>query len=151
MRIYMDSRCCNRLFDDPSQERVREEALAVQVILEQVLAGELTLISGDFLQLELQRGRDLNRRLSCLAFLRQAEIHVRQSDELLQCAKRLEPLGSKEMDVAHVAGAAVGAANIFLTVDDELLRKGRRILQIVGVPIAPPFRWLREMRQGGEP
>jgi hypothetical protein len=45
LRIYLDGCCLNRLTDDQSQPRIRQEAVAVQAILRLVRDGEASWVS----------------------------------------------------------------------------------------------------------
>ena len=42
VRVYLDACCLNRLTDDQSQARIRDEAAAVENILRLVRDGEVT-------------------------------------------------------------------------------------------------------------
>ena len=53
MLLYLDSCCFNRPFDDLSQIRVRLEAEAVEWILEESRSGRFTIVTSDYLSLEL--------------------------------------------------------------------------------------------------
>lgn len=69
MRIYLDGCCLNRLTDDQSQARVREEAEAVEEILRLVQLGRATWVSSRVLEIEIGRNPDLERRHDVLALL----------------------------------------------------------------------------------
>ena len=63
MRIYLDTCCLNRPFDDQSQDRVRSEAAAVSEILNAVRRGERSLYNGNPTLEELtQRLSEFRRR-----------------------------------------------------------------------------------------
>ena len=47
--IYLDACCLNRLNDDQSQHRIREEAEAVELILRRMHSGEVQWISSEAL------------------------------------------------------------------------------------------------------
>lgn len=62
MRVYLDTCCINRAFDDQASERVRQETRAIQVLLDSVTVGEVTWVASDLIRLEVSRIRDANRR-----------------------------------------------------------------------------------------
>jgi hypothetical protein len=69
MKIYLDACCLNRLTDDQSQPRIREEAGAVERILKLVRDG---IVSMDFercLADEIDRNPDPERKSGNLALL----------------------------------------------------------------------------------
>ncbi len=80
MRIYLDTCCLNRPFDDQSQERVRLESEAVMLIHRRVVAGDLFLIASSLLVHELMQGRDEKRQVGVLRLLSQANVTVKVLD-----------------------------------------------------------------------
>lgn len=62
MRIDLNVSCLNRLFHDQSQARIRMEAEAVAVVLEQFSAGLWTHVSADMAQFEIDANPDRIRR-----------------------------------------------------------------------------------------
>jgi len=62
MTIYLDTNVYNRPFDDHSQERILEEALAFIEIYSFVVRGTLKCISSDILKLEIHNTSDKVRR-----------------------------------------------------------------------------------------
>jgi hypothetical protein len=62
MRIYLDACCINRLTDDQSQARIREEAVAVEHILRLVRANVIQWLSSVVLKGEVVKNPDWERR-----------------------------------------------------------------------------------------
>ena len=69
MRIYLDACCLNRLTDDQSQARIRQEAEAVERILRLVRTGQATCVSSTAVEIEISRNPDENRRHDVTALL----------------------------------------------------------------------------------
>ena len=82
LAVYLDSCCFCRLLDDPSQYRVRLETEAVVTILECCDRGEMSLISSDALEFELQRIPNVEGREQIFAFLGAAKIFVETTDNI---------------------------------------------------------------------
>ncbi len=57
-KIYLDTCCLNRPFDDQTQERVRLEAEAVLAILSRIEKGEWNWIGSDVLADEIEQTPD---------------------------------------------------------------------------------------------
>src|SRR5438046_1364197 len=68
-RLYLDTSCLNRPFDDQTQPRIQEEAEAVLRILDYVQRGALVHVTSDAVLLELAAMRDVVRRANVQAFL----------------------------------------------------------------------------------
>ena len=62
MKIYLDTCCLKRPFDDQRQPRVRLESEAVTLILEKIHKGEWEWIGSDVLTYELGETKDAERR-----------------------------------------------------------------------------------------
>lgn len=139
MRLYLDSCCFNRPFDDLRQERVRIEADAVTAILGRIQAGLWQLITGEVLEFELGRMPGAERRESCLALMRDSSGYVPADSVTRSAADELEDMGFDALDAAHLASARRGGAEVFLTVDDKLLRKARTLEKELGVRVESPL------------
>ena len=80
MRLYLDACCLNRLTDDQSQARIRNEAEAVETILRAVREGKATWVSSTALEIEISRNPDAGRRHDVVALLSLAsEVVVQRS------------------------------------------------------------------------
>jgi hypothetical protein len=53
-------------------------------------------------------------------------------------------LGLRPLDALHVASAEAGVADVFLTVDSQLLRAAARSPNALRVRVSDPITWLRE-------
>lgn len=63
MKVYLDACSVNRLTDDQSQPRIREEADAIESTLRRICAGELEWASSEALIEGINRNPRLERRL----------------------------------------------------------------------------------------
>jgi hypothetical protein len=69
MRIYLDTCCFNRPFDDASQDRIALESKAVQLIFAHCSFDDWQLISSSVLAFEVSQTPDVERRLELDRFL----------------------------------------------------------------------------------
>lgn len=126
VRVYLDTNVYNRLFNVPSQDRIRGEAQAARIILRQARAGIITLLSSPVVDLEV--------RLTGSGKLRARLIYVTSSygQEWAiprpAVAQALIREGVKSRDAFHLSAAIAGSATHFLTCDDRLLRRTKRLL-----------------------
>ncbi len=143
-RIYLDVCCLNRPFDDLSQEKVRIEAEAVKSILRFIGTGKCIGIGGEAVEYEIGRTADPDRCLevSALAAVLSERVRIEASDRAR--GRILESLGFAAMDSVHLACAEKAGVDVFLTVDDDLLKKAYRHAKTLRVPVANPLTWLKE-------
>jgi predicted nucleic acid-binding protein len=79
-----------------------------------------------------------------LSLLDKAGESERVTDKAAARARKLAGLGFDPFDALHLAMAEQGQADIFLTVDDRLMRLANRLEDEVQVPVKNPLAWIRE-------
>ena len=144
MIIYLDVSCLNRPFDDLEQARVRLEAKAVEILIEQIDAGRHRQISSEMVVLEISAMPDARKRERVQALLPIRVDIMGLTPAIFGRAAALEGLGFKSADAVHVAAAEAGEADVLVTCDDRLLRLGLRLQDQLRVRIANPLNWLQE-------
>jgi predicted nucleic acid-binding protein len=144
MRIYFDVCCLNRLFDDQSQERIRLESEAVQLILEACERGTHEWLSSTAIEEEASLNPDIDQRMKVEAMLKLADERLRVDDSVVEMARSCWPQGIRRFDALHVALAEAGGCDVLFTVDDDLVRKAGRLTPPLRVRVENPARWLLE-------
>jgi predicted nucleic acid-binding protein len=143
----LDACCLNRLTDDQSQLRVREEAEAIEHILGMVRQGRATWVSSTILDLEISRNPDQERRNDVNSLLVLASEVVRPKTENADRAAELQKLGISSFDALHLACAERGEVDVFLTTDDGLLSRARRHGTALRVRAENPLSWYQELEK----
>ena len=145
MRLYLDACCLNRLTDDQSQARVREEAEAVEGILRMVSEARATWVSSAVLEIEIGRNPDPDRRRDVTALLAFSNEVLGAQPRLARRAAYVQSLGFGAFDALHLASAEFGQADVFLTTDDALLRRAARYADKLRIRVRNPVSWYREV------
>ena len=145
MRLYLDACCLNRLTDDQSQARVRNEAEAVEGILRLVREGQATWVTSSSLEIEISRNPDAERRHDVAALLAFSNEVVVPRSRSAERATFLQKLGFGTFDALHLASAEQGQADVFLTTDDDLLRRAGRYRNELRMRVQNPVSWYREV------
>lgn len=70
---------------------------------------------------------------------------VEMNESLVLAAQRYEKIGYAPMDALHLASAKTGGAQVFLTVDDALLRKARKAHNRVMMRVMNPLEWVGDL------
>lgn len=136
MRIYLDNCCYNRLFDEKTQQRVIDESNAIKELL---ISRKHIIIGSHILKFEIGNINEIKKRLDVAALYEQAKNETVKVDEYV--LKKAEEIKAKsnihDLDALHVACALIGKADIFLTVDDKLIKacKGLKLNMQVKNPI----------------
>jgi predicted nucleic acid-binding protein len=145
LRLYLDACCLNRLTDDQTQNRVRDEAEAVEHILSLIRDGQATWVSSLVLEIEISRNPDADRRRDVAALLPFASEVVVPRPVEADRAAFLERLGFGIFDALHLACAEQGGVNVFLTTDDGLRRLARRHNHALRIRVENPVSWYQEV------
>jgi len=137
-RVYMDVCALCRPFDNQDQMRIHLETAAVMLIIGHIRSKSLTMIVSPVHNVEIAAIKEVAEREHLQLLLQ--EIGTRISFDLPQARQRAEQLvqqGLGPADAAHLA-LAEQAGSDFVTCDDRLLRKCRRIRPTIwcGSPIA---------------
>jgi predicted nucleic acid-binding protein len=145
VRIYLDTCCLNRLFDEAAQERVHREAEAVVSVLGQIEAGEWQWISSEALAAEVEQTQDLVRRARANLLIGRAWQSVLLDQPRVERARALQALGFKTFDALHLACAESAGVELFLTTDDRLIRRAARVSNQLRVRVVNPLTAVREV------
>jgi predicted nucleic acid-binding protein len=137
-RVYIDVCALCRPFDNQDQMRIHLETAAVLLIIGHVRSKILTMIVSPVHDVEIAAIKEVAEREHLQLLLQ--ETGTRISFDLPRARQRAEQLvqqGLGPADAAHLA-LAEQAGSDFVTCDDRLLRKCRRIRPTIwcGSPIA---------------
>ena len=125
MRVYLDNCCLQRPLDNQMLPRIRVETEAV---LAAVQAKELSLLSSEALQYEVNRIPDEARRTEVLSVLTMASEHLQVTNAAEVLALSFEQQGVEPLDALHLALASTAKADFFCTCDDRLFRKAQSLV-----------------------
>ncbi|MCG6133122.1 MAG: PIN domain-containing protein [Nostoc sp. LLA-1] len=146
LSIYLDVCCLNRPFDDQTQERIRLEAEAVQLILARCQRREWQLITSEVIDDELDQTPTGERKRQMILWTFLATTKVMAREQVRYRAREVVALGLKTFDASHIACAEAGnAGDIFLTTDDRMLRLGAKYSAMLQVRVENPLRWVSEV------
>ena len=106
--------------------------------------GQMSLISSDALEFELQRIPNVEGREQIFAFLGAAKIFVETNENIEDRAENFCKLDFTFYDALHLAFAEDSDATVFLTTDDRLLRKAISYADDIKVKVSNPVTWLME-------
>jgi predicted nucleic acid-binding protein len=144
MRIYLDACCLNRLTDDQTQLRIRQEAEAVEQILKRMRAGAIHWISSEALVDEIDRNPDIGKRLENTSLLDLAPETIEVDDSIADRAANLQAAGYGAYDALHLACAEAAKVDVLLTTDDRFIRRASRQDGSPRVAVLNPLSWSKE-------
>lgn len=145
MRICFNTSALNRPFDDLSVEKVRTEAEAVLLLVAEVEAGRVELMSSEYLVFEVTQTPDGDRAHRVMTLLGLAKTAVKASPAVVSRAHVLERLGLRGLDALHVASAEAGTAGLLVTTDDRMLRRARRASGHLQIQVVTPVQALARL------
>lgn len=137
MKVYPDVCAIQRPLDTPSHLRVVIEAEAVLGILALCESGQIELVSSDALFYETRRNPHPIRREYALAVLALAKEHLKVSAQVEERAEWLVGQGFKPLAALHLALAEAGGVDYFCTSDDRLLKRAKRLEDLLVRVVSP--------------
>jgi predicted nucleic acid-binding protein len=145
MKIYLDTCCLNRPFDDQRQARIRLESEAVTLILEKLHQHEWEWVGSDILFYELEQITDVERRERTLLLAKQCQQIIEMTGHILDRAEDLESSGYDGYDALHLASAEQAQVDVFLTTDDQLQKLADRKNKPLSFAVSNPVQWLEKV------
>ena len=143
-KVYLDSCCFNRPFDDLSQIKIHFECEAVLAILKNCDEGIWDVFRSDVLDDEIGRITNPFKKLKVLMLYSSALIHIEINNEIVSRAKNFQQksnIGS--FDALHLASAEHAGADILLTTDKKFLKFAAK--SDSKIRITNPIIWLTEV------
>ncbi|MBQ9377645.1 MAG: type II toxin-antitoxin system VapC family toxin [Schwartzia sp.] len=149
MRLYLDTCCYNRPYDDQSQDRIHYESEAVLSILHRSQATDDMILGSDILRWEIGQIPDPHRRFKVLTLYQAAKEIIPYNTGIKKRASELQEQASiRSLDSLHIASAEWSRADIFLTTDDRLIRACRKLQ--LAVRAMNPVSYLAEVIEHDE-
>jgi len=144
-KVYLDTCCLNRPFDDQTQMRVRLEAESVLAILTRIENGDWVWIGSEVLKDEIEQTPDAQRlsRVKLLSGFIQESVQIGEKE--INRAMKLQKEGFQVFDSLHIACAESAQVDVFLSTDDRLLKLAKRLSKRLNVRIENPLVWVEEI------
>lgn len=127
MRIYLDLCCFNRPYDDQTQVRIRLETEAKVLIQQKVKGAECDLVWSATLDFECSNNPYEEHRHAIHQWRNLAVSVIMADHSVVSRAVELARQGIGHYDALHVASAVAGKAELFVTTDDRLIKKMRKV------------------------
>ena len=143
-KIYLVNCVLNRPFDDQSQERVRLETEAIILLLSRVERKEWTWLGSQALEIEIDKAPDAEQQSRLRRVIEFVGSTVEIGEKELERANELQKAGFVGFDAVHLACAESGKADVFLTTDDRLLKRAKRLAKKLRVKVENPLDWMKE-------
>lgn len=124
VKIYLDTCCYNRPYDDQTQLRINLESQAKLFIQKQIIDGKLDLIYSFISVYENSENPFPIRKNTIFSFFSNAAIYVSYENisVIKQRAMEIIKTGVKSKDALHISCAIEGKADYFITTDIRLLK-----------------------------
>lgn len=145
VKIYLDTCCLNRPFDDQTQDKIRLEAESIILILYHLESFDWEWISSDVIDYEIRQTPDLQKRFRVNLISRYAHKVISLEKEIIERAKKIELYGFQAYDALHIACAEYGNCQVFLTTDEKLLKLSSRFSRELSLKVFNPLDWLKEV------
>lgn len=146
LKIYLDSCCYNRPFDDLTQLKIKNEAVAKMYIQSLIKFDSLDLYTSFMLSYEISKIPFEKNREHIIYFINEhSSFHVGEAkkSEVTPASIEIMETGIKYKDSIHMACSLFAECDYFITTDKRILKYETNKLRIVN-PIEFVKIW-REM------
>ncbi len=144
-RIYLDTCCLSRRFDDQTQIRIHEETEAIGQILNYFQDGHWLWISSGVLVEEIENNPNETKRIQIKRWLIHVDQDISVETSEMSRGRQIETLTFQAMDALHLACAESGSADVLLTTDDKLLKKAKSVQTQLNIQVDNPHEWLQKV------
>ncbi|MBD5443931.1 MAG: type II toxin-antitoxin system VapC family toxin [Lachnospiraceae bacterium] len=133
IKVYLDTCCYNRPYDDQTQLRINLEAQAKLFIQKQIVDGKLELIYSFISVYENSQNPYSIRKNAISDFFSNASIYISEDNVnvIKQRASEIMKTGIKTKDALHISCAIEGKADYFVTTDIRLLKYSSDEVKII--------------------
>jgi predicted nucleic acid-binding protein len=142
MRVYLDSCCFNRPFDDQAQTRVRLETEAKLDIQQRIKDRKIELAWSYMLDYENRVNPFEEQREAIARWKNAAAADVGETAAVLRQAQEIANRGVRANDALHVACAVAAGCDFFLTTDDIVVK---RLRGYSGIVVMDPAQFVIEV------
>ncbi len=142
MKIYFDNCCLNRPFDNQEQIRIKLESEAKLYLQEMVIEKQIELVWSYIIDFENTVNPFEERKRIISKWKKHAKTMVTENAGVIKKANSLLKLKVKPKDALHISCAINAGCDYFITTDDGLLKKTRKIR---GIVVIDPVNLIREM------
>ncbi len=126
-KIYFDTCIFSRPFDDQTQTRIKNESEAIL----RIILSDIQICCSELTELQINDIDDFDKRDAIYWFMNSVVKKVYNiGEETIKIAGDLANMLSGE-DSLHIACAAINKCEVFLTADDELINKCRKIENVL--------------------
>jgi len=98
--------------------------------------------------IEIEAIPDAERRARVRLLLPEEKSMLKLTPSVWDRGRKLAAIGFKPADAVHVAAAEHAIADVLLSCDDRLCRLAKRRRHELGVRVANPVDWLKEVADG---
>jgi hypothetical protein len=136
--LYLDVCALCRPFDNLADLHIRLESDAIIDLIGKISAGQYRLCTSDVITYETKQMPNFEIREFIGEIVQHAaSSHIALSADLIRVAAELEKKGVYPYDALHLAAAAAGHCDYFLTTVHKLLRGGKK--WIAGLTVLNPL------------
>ena len=128
LKLYLDTCCYNRPFDNLEQERNNIEAQAIKIIIKKYWNNEIKIYTSDVLFFEINNIKDEIKRKKVLEVYNKLNLtNIKFSNEIIKKAFEIRKYNIKDMDSLHISYAENSSMNYLITTDKLLINASKRV------------------------
>ncbi|MDR1721619.1 MAG: PIN domain-containing protein [Methanobrevibacter sp.] len=147
MKIYLDTCCYNRPFDDQGQMKIRLESISKLFIQSKIRENVFELVWSFMLDLENDENPNFDSKENIQGWKDTSKEFCDFHEDIREKANSIEKYGIKSKDALHIACAISSNCDFFITTDKVVLNKNNKINEL---EIINPIDFVRLWSENNE-
>lgn len=142
LKVYCDTNIYSRPFDNSAHLRIALEIEACFQLFLLAKLNQIILISSDILLTEISQS-DIRKKLQISLLVNLCHQHIEQTESIRNLAQKLFiNYHFKPRDSLHLASALKNSCDVFLTCDDQIIRKWQKAENIYNLQVKNPVDFI---------
>jgi len=143
-KLYLDTCCYNRPFDDQTDGKIHLESEAVISILKLYEQKQVNIFGSEIIDFEISKIPDIIKQYKVLEISRIAKKKLIIDKDVEERALFLEKMGFKAFDALHIAIAEINKLDVFISTDKKAYNLAKKESKNMLIFIKNPLEFIKE-------
>jgi hypothetical protein len=144
LKLYLDTCCYNRPFDDQTDDKIHMESESIISIIKLFSKKQIEILGSEIIDYEISKISDIIKQQKVMEISTIVKIKLLIDDKAEERALFLESLGFKAFDALHIAIAEINKLDIFISTDKKIIDLSNRIAEKMLINIRNPLNFIKE-------
>ncbi|HOV15432.1 MAG TPA: PIN domain-containing protein [Spirochaetota bacterium] len=144
LKLYLDTCCYNRPFDDQTDGKIHLESEAIISILRLYEQNQIDIFGSEIIDFEISKIPDIIKRYKVFEISKLTKEKLIINNDVEERSLFLEKIGFKAFDALHIAIAEINKIDIFISTDRKLYNLSKKEVKNMLIFIKNPLEFIKE-------